>query len=219
MTVIDELIDHYKNEGHVFRMTFTQAPPGLAPVVLARSLLEELAPSGQPAGAVLAYKPGKPIPDLTGREACYRGATEIIEARGRLIGDTRRSFERLARMIDAIGPDGGALSASRWLRDCDSKFVADHPAEIEIELTTVDPWQGGSILRPGSRDVPQYAQCTCPARLPLPQTGHDVAEGSSPKRHSSDSAMDLALRVTASGRAGNRAPTAGARLRPPDAPG
>lgn len=152
--LIDALIDHYAREGHIFRMTFAQAPPGLAPIVLARTLLEELAPSGQPPGAVLTYKPGKPIPDLTGREACYRGATEIIEAGGRLLGDTRRSFDRLERMIHAIGPDGDALAASRWLRDADATFVADYPAEIEIELTSHDPWQGGSLLHPGTKDVP-----------------------------------------------------------------
>ena len=153
--LIDSLIEHYDKEGHIFRMTFAQAPPGLAPVVLAKTLLEELAPSGQPPGAVLTYKPGKPIPDLTGREACYRGATEIIEAGGRLIGDTRRSFERLERLITAVGPDADALTASRWLRDFDSTFVGEHPAEIEIELTTVDPWRGGSLLRPGSKHVPE----------------------------------------------------------------
>lgn len=153
--LIDALIDHYKKEGHVFRMAFTQSPPGLAPVVLARSLLEELAPTGHPPGAVLTYKPGKPIPDLTGREACYRGATEIIEGGGRLLADTRRSFDRLGRLIDAIGVDADALAASRWLRDVDSMQVAACPTEIEIELTTVDPWGGGSVLRPGSKDVPK----------------------------------------------------------------
>lgn len=152
--VIDALVDHYEKEGHIFRITFAQAPPGLAPVVMARSLLEELAPTGQPPGAVLTYKPGKPISDLAGREACYRGATEIIEAGGRLIGDTRRSFERLDRLIGALGPDADSVAVSRWLRDEDSKHVAACPSEIEIELTTIDPWSGGSILRPGSRDVP-----------------------------------------------------------------
>lgn len=152
--LIDAMVDHYASEGHIFRMTFTQAAPGLAPVVLARTLLEELAPTGQPPGAVLTYKPGKPIPDLTGREACFRGPTEIIEAGGRLLGDTRRSFERLERMLEAIGPEADALAASRWLRDVDSTFVAEHPAEIEIEITTSDPWKGGSILRPGAEQVP-----------------------------------------------------------------
>ncbi len=152
--LIDAMVDHYASEGHIFRMTFTQAAPGLAPVVLARTLLEELAPTGQPPGAVLTYKPGKPIPDLTGREACYRGATEIIEAGGRLIGDTRRSFERLERMIESIGPGADALAVSRWLRDVDSTFVANCPGEIEIELTTIDSWNGGSVLRPGGKQVP-----------------------------------------------------------------
>jgi len=152
--LIDAMVEHYATEGHVFRISFTQSPPGLAPVLLGRSLLEELAPTGQPAGAVLTYKPARPIPDLTGREACYRGATEIIETGGRLIGDTRRAFDRLARLIEAVGPEADALTVSRWLRDHDSTFVADMPEEIEIELTTHDPWQGGSILRPGAGQVP-----------------------------------------------------------------
>jgi len=153
--LIDAMVHHFVSEGHVYRITFTQAPPGLAPVVLARTLLEELAPSGQPPGAMLTYMPSKPMPDLTGREACHRGETEIIEAGGRLLGDTRRSFDRLSRLIAAVGPDAGALACCRWLRDHESTFVAECPAEIEIELTTVDPWQGGSILRPGSGQVPE----------------------------------------------------------------
>ncbi len=146
--LVDAMVAHHEENAEAARITFCQAPPGLAPAIFSRSILEELDGALQPAGALLVYQPDQPQPDLTGKGACYRPASVIIEARGRLIADTRRSFERVARLIE-LGADswGAERIAAEMVRD-DGGVVASAPEEIEIELTTDDPLAGRTVLRP-----------------------------------------------------------------------
>jgi MoaA/NifB/PqqE/SkfB family radical SAM enzyme len=150
---IDALVDHFQSSAGAFRMAIVQAPPGLGLVVFGRALLEELAPSGQPPGVLLGYHPDRPGPDLTGRPPCYRPPAEVIEARGRLLCDTRRSFERLHDLVRAGAEGWGTPRIARWLSERGCSYVEPVPEEIEIELTTQDPLAAGSILRPRGQEV------------------------------------------------------------------
>jgi hypothetical protein len=145
--LVDDMLRHYEANAELTRMTFVQAPPGLAGVVLGRQLLEEWTPTNQPPGLLLAYHPDRPIPDLTGREACYRPPAVVIEARGRLICDTRRSLERVRDLLDAGAEEWDAQRICTWLAGRAESFVEPFPREIEVELTTADPLPD-SLLRP-----------------------------------------------------------------------
>lgn len=146
--LLSEMVAHYRKNCAATRMTFVQAAPGLAGIVIERTVLEELATAGLPPGAILAYQPNNPMPDLTGREACFRPAAEVVEARGRLVADTHRSVRRLRRAMEAGAAQWGAQRISRWLREVDERHVEPAPQEIELELTTEDDAGDGSLLRP-----------------------------------------------------------------------
>lgn len=144
--LIDAMIVHHEAHGGAF--TFVQAPPGFGVVILGKGLLPELASSGQPPGLLLAYRPDQPSADLTGKEACFRPPASVMETGGRLICDSRRAFER----VEALHADGAeawnAERIARWLLERNTNHVEPVPEEIEIELTTDDPSNGGSVLHP-----------------------------------------------------------------------
>lgn len=151
--MIDAMVDHFETSSGAFRLAIVQAPPGLGLVVFARALLEELAPSGQPPGVLLTYQPSHPGPDITGKPACYRPPAEVVEARGRLLCDTRRSLARVRDLLADGGNDWDACRVARWLADRESAHVDAVPEEIEIELTTDDPLSTGSLLHPRGEEV------------------------------------------------------------------
>lgn len=151
----DAMIAHYETLGHELNFTFTQAPPGLAPIILGRRLLEELAPSNEPVGLLLAYNPDRPVADLTGKEACYRAPAAVIEAGGRLLCDTARSVERVRELIEAGADDWTAERTGRHLGERAGSHALALPTEIEIELTTKRATAGASLIRPTGDDVPQ----------------------------------------------------------------
>ncbi|MCZ6684173.1 MAG: radical SAM protein [Planctomycetota bacterium] len=144
--LIDAMIVHH--EAHGGALTFVQAPPGLGVVILGSGLLPELASSGQPPGLLLAYRPDQPGADLTGKEACFRPPASVVEAGGRLICDSRRAFERVAALFADGAETWNAERIARWLLERRANHVEAVPEEIEIELTTDDPSDGGSLLHP-----------------------------------------------------------------------
>ncbi|MFQ5423332.1 MAG: SPASM domain-containing protein [Phycisphaerae bacterium] len=146
--LIDAMIDHHAEQTGDTRLTIIQAPPGLGLVILDRTLLAQMAPTQQPIGVILTYRPDQPVPDLTGKPACYRPPVAVVEARGRLLCDTRRAFERVEALLNAGGDDWDAERIAGWLLQREATHVADVPEEIEIELTTTDASGSGSILHP-----------------------------------------------------------------------
>lgn len=152
--LLDAMAAHYEANIEQAKITIIQAPPGLGGMILGREVLAQLAPSGQPPGALLIYQPDRPAPDAAGKEACYRPAAEVIEARGRLICDTRRSTERVTDLLEAGGETMDAKAIGRRLSDR-RRFIEPAPREIEIELTTDDPLWSSSLLRPRGAVVPR----------------------------------------------------------------
>lgn len=158
--LIDGAIAHYERVADIFGMVFTPAPPGLAPVVFSREFIADMAPTGQPPGSVLAYRPSHPAVDMTGRDACFRPGAVVLETPGRLLADTVRSFRRVERMLTAGAADWNPEQIARRLRDHEFDAPADGPDEIEIELTTSDSHSSDSILRPRGGVVPQRGPMT-----------------------------------------------------------
>ncbi len=151
--MINGMVRHYETYAETARITITQAPPGLGAVVLSSAVLKDLAPAGQPPGFLLTYRPDQPAADVTGKEACYRPAAQVIESRGRLLCDTHRSFERVRGLLAAGGEDWDAERIAGQLAEQQFRHVDSMPEEIEVELTTVDPLMPHSILRPRGDEV------------------------------------------------------------------
>lgn len=146
--MLDEMICHARGTDEPTGVTFVQAPPGLGGFIIRRAILDQLATSTIPPGAILNYQPTNPMADLTGRETCYRPAADIIHARGRLLCDTLRSTKRVARLIESGAASWTSIEIVRCMARLSAECVDDMPEEIEIELTTRTPTGWKSLLRP-----------------------------------------------------------------------
>ncbi|MCO6439280.1 MAG: SPASM domain-containing protein [Phycisphaerae bacterium] len=134
-------------------VVFTQAPPGLAGVVLRASLVHELAEKNVPLGWVFAYQPAAPQKDVLFLPCLCEVPADLRYATGRCAADTDRSFERLIRLLDAHAePD--ASTVARFLLKEEAERVETLPLEVEIELTTEDPYPE-ALLHPRGARVPR----------------------------------------------------------------
>ncbi len=146
----DQMIEHHRRTKDDSRLTFTQAPPGIAGIMLDALLVHELAEKGIPVGWVLSYKPDTPQKDLVFQPCCCEIPADLRYAVGRLTADTERSTKRLAALLqDHAEPD--CVTVGRWLREQEATSVEPLPREVEIELTTDDPFPEALLRARGSR--------------------------------------------------------------------
>ncbi|HEY3245016.1 MAG TPA: SPASM domain-containing protein [Phycisphaerae bacterium] len=157
--MIDGMCQQFARVSSEVRMAFCQAPPGLVGTVFAPSILEELAAKRLPPGWVLSYKPDAPMIDLTSKPCCYQTSQAVRHAAGRLIADTDAGVACLTDLL-AAHPDPDAEAIGRFLIERDRTHVPSLPREIEIELTTDDPYpdtplrpRGARVGRRGSMEV------------------------------------------------------------------
>jgi radical SAM protein with 4Fe4S-binding SPASM domain len=148
----DRMIEFYQESEDDNRLTFCQAPPGVAGIVLAESLVHELADKGIPLGWVFSYKPDAAQKDLIFQPCCYDVPTDLRHAVGRLTADSLRSTERVAALLRTFD-DPTPEEIGRWLTRHESDSVETLPKEVEVELTTEDPYPG-STIRPRGGQVP-----------------------------------------------------------------
>lgn len=151
--LVDDLIAHAREHVQDSRLTFAQAPPGIAPTVFQTPLCMQLAEKQVPPGWALAYKPDDPCIDLVFRPCNYPVPQAIRYAAGRLTADTARSWRTLERVLSA-DRSTDAAEVCAYLNahaDVDPGLL---PREVEIELTTDDPL-ANTPLRPRGPRVPQ----------------------------------------------------------------
>ena len=149
----DRMIEHRQGADDEIRLVFTQSPPGLTGIVLDAGLVYELAEKNSPISWAFRYHPDSPQRDLIFQSCCYEAPREVRHAAGRLIADTDRSMHTIAAILDTYeSPD--ATTVGRWLLEHVATFVEPTPREIEIELTTDDPYPD-ALLRPRGNRVPK----------------------------------------------------------------
>jgi radical SAM protein with 4Fe4S-binding SPASM domain len=146
----DRLIARKEEADEEARLVFCQVPPGVAGILLEKSIVCELAEKNSPLGWVFAYKPDNPQKDLIFQPCCVEVSGDLGHAVGRLIADTDRSTERVAALLGELDePDLDGIG--RWLLRREAEGAEALPHEVEIELTTDDPYPD-ALLRPrGSR--------------------------------------------------------------------
>jgi len=118
--LIDALVAHAA--GHPkYEFFFTQAAPGLAPVVMRPTLLERLAKSVTHAGRLLSYWPDLPGRDPMTTEMCLAVPPAIARTLGRFTLDSQRQVRRLTgamaslngELIGSEHPTDGATGATQ----------------------------------------------------------------------------------------------------------
>ncbi|MBU0637833.1 MAG: SPASM domain-containing protein [Planctomycetes bacterium] len=136
------------------KMVFTQAPPGLAGIILCREVTRELLEQQLPVGILLSYRPEMVQGDPITRPVCYHSDALVSQTPARLTADTRRSRELLTAAFGELGEDVNATALCQWLRQRGHDRPGPLPVELELELTTDDPLPE-TTLRPRGDHVPR----------------------------------------------------------------
>lgn len=163
--LIDACVDRHLERPQRHRLVFTQAPPGLAGVVIAQSLAEELASARAGAGMMASiggltgYIPVAPQPDPIAKPTCVTIPATVRDIGGRLIADSLARISQLGSWMRAMGPTSDAESgwnadaiARAWARGVEPACSWRHAV---VELTTVRPGRGAAAAWHGAVDTVQ----------------------------------------------------------------
>jgi len=152
--IAEQMLTHLHENADEARLVFTQAPPGVAGLILRRLVVRELLERQHSFGLSLAYRPETPGLDPITSPNCCRVAALVAQTAARLTGDTRRSRELLAAAFAELGEDCDAVTLCDWLRRPGHDRAGPLPVEIELELTTDDPLPE-TMLRPRGSRIPR----------------------------------------------------------------
>jgi hypothetical protein len=127
---------HLENP-QAFQMVFTQAPPGLAGVVVGRDLLAQMAEHGATFGQLLAYNPLKPQADPIGRDVCVQIDPAVRSCARRFIYDTPRDADVIDRAAEAMGASFGSADAAVFVATVRevASGLGRLPQQVTLELT------------------------------------------------------------------------------------
>lgn len=160
--IASRMVQHVRDNDSDANFVFTQAPPGLAGLLLRRQVTRELLENNWPFGLLLAYRPELARGDLITRAMCCPVPAAISQTQARFCGDTRRSCELAGAIFRSLGEQANAEAACAYARD-QMQHPPSRPLEIELELTTADPLSR-TTLRPRGERVP-CRQCNGAAEL------------------------------------------------------
>lgn len=140
----DELLKLHLGAPEAMKLTLTQAPPGLSPIVTSRAVLREFAEKQATFGSVLAYNPKRPALDPIGRECNLPIPASIRDTARRFIADDVSSGHTspLQRVAAELGDDFAAADAVAITDACRGWELAhpehvfdDLPGQITLELS------------------------------------------------------------------------------------
>ncbi|MFN3167451.1 MAG: hypothetical protein ACE37H_10350 [Phycisphaeraceae bacterium] len=118
----------HRSAPDAMKLTFTQAPPGLSPLVIHRSVLEDMAEHSATVANLLCYNPKKPAIDPVGKDVNVPIPAEVRDQFRRFIYDTPRAIDHLRAIADELG-DGFATA--------DASAITDASRAVE----TRQPWR------------------------------------------------------------------------------
>lgn len=133
--------------------TFTQAPPGIAGLLLRRETVRDVLQRDIPVGLLMSYRPETPRIDLITRPECLPIDATIFQTAARLTGDMRHSLALLRTLVEKLGATCAAPAVFEQIRRDAPSRAARLPLEVTLELTTDDPLPE-TTLRPRGASVP-----------------------------------------------------------------
>lgn len=124
------------------KLTFTQAPPGISPLVVHHSVLREMADNNATVANLLCYNPKKPVIDPMGKDVNVQVPASVRMQYRRFIYDTPRAIEHLQTIAQQLGDalsqaDAVAVTgASRAVEAGEPWRALDRlPQQINVELS------------------------------------------------------------------------------------
>lgn len=151
--IASRMVQHARDNEADASFVFTQAPPGLAGILLRRQVTRELLENNWPVGLLLSYRPELPRGDLITRAMCCAVPATVAQTQSRFCADTRRSAQVVAGVFASLGQHANAESACQFARQQERKLPG-LPVELELELTTADPTPRTTLRLRGDR-LPQ----------------------------------------------------------------
>lgn len=118
----------HRSAPEAMKLVFTQAPPGLSPLVVHRSVLQEMVDHSAVVANLLCYNPKKPAIDPVGKDVNVQIPASVRMQDRRFIYDTPRAAEHLQAIAAQLG-DG--------LVGADAVGVTDASRAVESQA----PWQ------------------------------------------------------------------------------
>jgi spiro-SPASM protein len=112
-------------------IAFSQAPPGLSPLVCGANVLRQLDENRGSFGAILGYNPAQPRMDPITRDANISVAASVRDCNRRFIDDTARSRAMLDAIADRLGAD---------LLEADAQTITDTARAVEA-AGEIEPFQ------------------------------------------------------------------------------
>lgn len=135
-------LELHRSAPDALKLTFTQAPPGLSPLVLYRGVLEELSEHGATLANLLCYNPKKPTIDPVGKDVNVPVPAEVRSQYRRFIYDTPRAVEHLQAIAARLGEqlvdaDASAVTAaSRGVERAEPwRQLERLPQQLNVELS------------------------------------------------------------------------------------
>lgn len=132
----------FKTAPEALKLTFTQAPPGLSPLVIGKPVVEDLVDHQATIANILCYNPQKPVIDPVGKDVNVPVPALVRDQARRFIHDTPRASEHLREIAEYLGPSfltadcQQITDASRAIEtDRPDRQLARLPQQINIELT------------------------------------------------------------------------------------
>jgi hypothetical protein len=143
--LVDAVIERYLERPSKYRVTFTQAPPGLAGCLVDRGILGEIAAQTQTAGVfasiagLLGYVPVAPQLDPIGKAVCVNIAPSVRDLGIRCIPDSAPRRKLLADALSPLGlraTEAGAEELAALIGSRALGQPAALPQQVTIELCT-----------------------------------------------------------------------------------
>jgi len=141
----DAVVERCLERPSEHRFTFTQAPPGLAPCVIERTLAEEMASQAAGAGPIasmgglLGYVPVAPVLDPIAKDVCVHVDPLVRDAGVRFIPDEPSRALALSRLAASCGAPAEVADAAALCRAADAAPLAlagPAPQVLTLELCT-----------------------------------------------------------------------------------
>lgn len=121
-------LELHRTAPDAMKLTFSQAPPGLAPLVLQRSVLEDMADHSATVANLLCYNPKKPAVDPVGKDVNVQIPASVRDQYRRFIYDTPRAVDHLGLIADKLGDS---------FTSADAVAITDVSRAVELD----EPWR------------------------------------------------------------------------------
>ncbi|MEM9348069.1 MAG: SPASM domain-containing protein [Planctomycetota bacterium] len=121
-------LELHRSAPEAMKLTFSQAPPGLSPLVIYRDALQDLVEHNATVANVLCYNPKKPVIDPMGKDVNVQVPASVRMQYRRFIYDTPRAVDHLQAIASRLG---------HHLVEADYLAVTDGSRGIETD----EPWR------------------------------------------------------------------------------